>query len=94
MHQADFDKLAVVGGPAWVDWCIKLGGFLMKGRDQGLPSRAIGSSLEVDPDFNLRDNGQPKAENLTITKGVTADEREQGHFGNVAKGTGRRKAAR
>jgi len=31
MHRADFGKLAVVGGPAWVGWCIKLGGFLMKG---------------------------------------------------------------
>ncbi|MHA1564890.1 MAG: STAS/SEC14 domain-containing protein [Alphaproteobacteria bacterium] len=30
-HRADFDKLAVVGGPTWVEWCIKLSGFLMKG---------------------------------------------------------------
>lgn len=30
-HRADFEKLAVVGGPAWVEWCIKLSGFLMKG---------------------------------------------------------------
>ncbi len=31
MHRADFGKLALVGGPAWVGWCIKLSGFLMKG---------------------------------------------------------------
>jgi hypothetical protein len=31
VHRADFGKLAVVGGPAWVNWCIKLSGFLMKG---------------------------------------------------------------
>jgi len=30
-HRADFGKLAVVGGPDWVEWCIKLSGFLMKG---------------------------------------------------------------
>ena len=30
-HRADFEKLAVVGGPGWVEWCIKLSGFLMKG---------------------------------------------------------------
>lgn len=30
-HRADFGKLAVVGGPDWVAWCIKLSGFLMKG---------------------------------------------------------------
>jgi hypothetical protein len=35
--RADFEKLAVVGGPAWVDWCIKLGGFLMKGEIRIFP---------------------------------------------------------
>lgn len=30
-HRTDFEKIAVVGGPAWVEWCIKLAGFLMKG---------------------------------------------------------------
>lgn len=30
-HRADFGKLAIVGGPAWVGLCIKLSGFLMKG---------------------------------------------------------------
>jgi len=30
-HRADFGKLAAVGGPAWVEWCIKLSGFLWKG---------------------------------------------------------------
>ncbi|MEM5492782.1 STAS/SEC14 domain-containing protein [Hoeflea sp. AS16] len=31
MHRADFGKLAVVGGPAWVDRSIRLIGFLIKG---------------------------------------------------------------
>lgn len=30
-HRTDFEKIAVVGGPAWVEWCIKLSWFLMKG---------------------------------------------------------------
>ena len=33
-HRADFDKIAVVGGPAWVEWCVKLAGFLLKGEVQ------------------------------------------------------------
>jgi len=37
-HRADFGKLAVVGGPAWVDWCIKLSGFLMKGEIKIFPA--------------------------------------------------------
>lgn len=38
MHHADFARLAVVGGPVWVDWCIKLSGFLMKGEIKVFPS--------------------------------------------------------
>ena len=30
-HRADFERLAVVGGPEWVRWCIRLSGFLLKG---------------------------------------------------------------
>lgn len=30
-HRADFTRLAVVGGPEWVRWCIRLSGFLLKG---------------------------------------------------------------
>jgi SpoIIAA-like len=30
-HRADFDRIAVVGGPRWVDWCIKFSAFLIKG---------------------------------------------------------------
>ena len=31
VHRADFKRLAVVGGPEWVSWCIRLSGFLLKG---------------------------------------------------------------
>lgn len=37
-HRADFDRLALVGGPAWVEWCIKLSGFLMKGEVRIFPA--------------------------------------------------------
>lgn len=40
-HRADFDKLAVVGGPAWVEWCIKLSGFLMKGEIKIFPVKRL-----------------------------------------------------
>lgn len=40
-HRADFAKLAVVGGPAWVDWCIKLGGFLLKGEVRTLSAEDL-----------------------------------------------------
>lgn len=37
-HRADFAKLAVVGGPPWVEWCFKLSGFLMKGEIKLFPA--------------------------------------------------------
>lgn len=37
-HRADFGKLAAVGGPAWVEWCIKLSGFLMIGEIRIFPA--------------------------------------------------------
>lgn len=30
-HKDDFAKLAVVGGPRWVEWCMKLSSWLMEG---------------------------------------------------------------
>jgi len=40
-HRADFGKLAVVGGPAWVEWCIKACGFLMKGEIRVFPAAEL-----------------------------------------------------
>jgi hypothetical protein len=31
MHRHDFGKIAVVGGPKWVEWCTKVGAHLVKG---------------------------------------------------------------
>jgi len=30
-HAADFERLALVGAPDWVVWCVRLSAFLMKG---------------------------------------------------------------
>ncbi|MCU4651472.1 STAS/SEC14 domain-containing protein [Roseibacterium sp. SDUM158016] len=30
-HIADFERLALVGAPEWVVWCVKLSAFLFKG---------------------------------------------------------------
>ncbi len=43
-HRADFDKLAVVGGPTWVELCIKLSGFLMKGEIKLFPAEELESA--------------------------------------------------
>ena len=43
-HRADFDRLAVVGGPSWVELCIKLCGFLFKGEIKVFPPERIDSA--------------------------------------------------
>jgi hypothetical protein len=30
-HRADFEKIAVVGGPGWIKWCAKFTAFLITG---------------------------------------------------------------
>lgn len=40
-HRADFRKLAVVGGPEWIEWCIKACGFLMKGEIRVFPANQL-----------------------------------------------------
>jgi hypothetical protein len=30
-HRKDFEKMGVIGGPRWVEWCLKLGALLMSG---------------------------------------------------------------
>lgn len=40
-HRADFNKLALVGAPRWVEWCVKLGGFLMKGEIKIFPGDGL-----------------------------------------------------
>ena len=45
-HNADFGKLAIVGGPAWVEWCIKLAGFLMKGEIRVFSSQQVAEAWD------------------------------------------------
>jgi hypothetical protein len=40
-HASDFERLALVGAPAWVVWCIKLSAFLMKGDIKVFPGDAL-----------------------------------------------------
>jgi SpoIIAA-like len=37
-HRADFEKIAVVGGPHWVAWCIKFTAFLIAGDVRTFPA--------------------------------------------------------
>lgn len=30
-HASDFERMAIVGAPDWVEWCVKLCAFLFKG---------------------------------------------------------------
>jgi SpoIIAA-like len=38
-HRNDFARLAVVGGPRWVEWGVKLGARIMSGEVRGFPAR-------------------------------------------------------
>lgn len=40
-HRADFEKVAVVGAPAWEEWCVKLAGLLMTGEIRTFPSEQL-----------------------------------------------------
>ncbi len=37
-HAADFERLALVGAPEWVVWCVRLSAFLMKGEIRIFPA--------------------------------------------------------
>jgi hypothetical protein len=43
-HRADFEKVAIVGGPTWVALSVQLGGFLMKGEIKIFPAGDLDSS--------------------------------------------------
>ncbi|MGC9420360.1 MAG: STAS/SEC14 domain-containing protein [Rhodovulum sp.] len=40
-HMADFERLAVVGAPDWVVWCVRLSAFLFKGEVRIFPGEAL-----------------------------------------------------
>jgi SpoIIAA-like len=45
-HRTDFEKIAVVGPPAWVEWCIKVSGFLMRGEIRTFHSDQLAAAWE------------------------------------------------
>ena len=45
-HRNDFDKLAVVGGPAWVEWGTKVAGALVSGEVKTYPAEELDAALK------------------------------------------------
>ncbi|NDV26586.1 STAS/SEC14 domain-containing protein [Desulfovibrio sp. JC010] len=44
-HRNDFDKLAVVGGPDWVEWGTKVAGKFMQGEVKTYPAEELVEAL-------------------------------------------------
>jgi hypothetical protein len=44
-HRNDFEKLAVVGGPRWVEWATKIAAHFMKGEVKTFPGEQLGEAL-------------------------------------------------
>lgn len=40
-HRNDFEKVAVVGGPRWVEWCAKLSAHLLSGEIKTFPPEQV-----------------------------------------------------
>jgi hypothetical protein len=40
-HRSDFDRLALVGAPSWVELCAKVSAFLFKGEVRVFPAEAM-----------------------------------------------------
>ena len=40
-HLAEFDRMALVGVPSWVEWCVKLSAFLFKGEVRIFPAKEL-----------------------------------------------------
>jgi hypothetical protein len=40
-HRHDFEKLALVGGPKWMDWLTKLAGKIMSGETKTFPREQL-----------------------------------------------------
>lgn len=45
-HIAQFERMALVGAPDWVNWCVKLSGFLFKGEVRIFPADQLDSAWE------------------------------------------------
>lgn len=45
-HRSDFERLAIVGGPAWIAALVRFGGFLMKGQVRLFESAQLDAALK------------------------------------------------
>ena len=45
-HRANFEKIAVVGGPHWVAWCIQFTAFLIAGQIRTFPADRLQDAWE------------------------------------------------
>jgi stage II sporulation SpoAA-like protein len=45
-NRADFEKIAVVGGPNWVAWCIRFTAFLIAGEFRTYPADGLQDAWE------------------------------------------------
>ena len=37
-HMNDFEKMGVIGGPKWVEWCLKIGAVVINGEIKNFPA--------------------------------------------------------
>ena len=44
-HRHDFARIAVVGGPSWLDWGVKLSALMMSGELRSFSPRALESAV-------------------------------------------------
>lgn len=44
-HRNDFEKIAVIGGPNWVEWTAKLGAYFMEGHLQTFGEAAFAEAI-------------------------------------------------
>ena len=44
-HRDDFEKMAVIGGPKWVDWGLKIAALAIKGELQSFSSSERGDAM-------------------------------------------------
>lgn len=51
-HTEDFIRLAVVGGPEWIEWATKFGSYLIKGETQHFEERQFLQALHWVDDAN------------------------------------------
>jgi hypothetical protein len=45
-HRNDFEKLAVVGGPKWVEWATKIASHFMKGEVKTFSEAHLGEAID------------------------------------------------